>query len=161
MCTSMYRLFFVPLPCSLPGVADGTRHNITGGPPSSKAGPVRQGGLRSGYRDRQCKRAARLGSGYPGHFGALPMAYVTGMVERLLPLITAHFDTGPIRPGRVRGNFSLLPPSGRFDGTATPASRRCGRPFAVRHSALLMPGHAWRRHFLLMTMPPRTTPCLP
>ncbi|WP_313958554.1 DUF6445 family protein [Novosphingobium sp. 9] len=52
--------------------------------------------------------AASLGSGYPGHFAPLPMDYIMSMVERLIPVISERFRTGPIRPGRVRGNFSLL-----------------------------------------------------
>jgi len=52
--------------------------------------------------------AARAGSGYPGRLGPAPVAYLDAMVRFVLPLIAAHFDTGPVVPARARGNFSLV-----------------------------------------------------
>jgi hypothetical protein len=52
--------------------------------------------------------AARVGSGYPGLLGPAPVAYVDAMVRFVLPLIAAHFGTGPVVPARARGNFSLV-----------------------------------------------------
>jgi hypothetical protein len=52
--------------------------------------------------------AARAGSGYPGLLGPAPVAYLDAMVRFVLPLIAAHFGTGPVVPARARGNFSLV-----------------------------------------------------
>lgn len=52
--------------------------------------------------------AASIGSFYPGLLGTLPTAYVDALVQSLLPLIARHFDTGPLRPRRVRANLGLV-----------------------------------------------------
>jgi hypothetical protein len=52
--------------------------------------------------------AARAGSGYPGLLAPAPVAYLDAMVRCMLPLIAAHFATGPVVPARARGNFSLV-----------------------------------------------------
>lgn len=52
--------------------------------------------------------AASVGQGYPGLLGPAPSAYLDTMVKRVLPLIAAHFGTGPVVPVRARGNFSLV-----------------------------------------------------
>jgi len=52
--------------------------------------------------------ADRVGSGYPGLLGSAPTRYVDALVQIALPLIAAHFGTGPVRPVRARGNFSLV-----------------------------------------------------
>jgi len=52
--------------------------------------------------------AARAGSGYPGLLGPAPVGYLDAMVRFVLPLIAAHFGTGPVVPARARGNFSLV-----------------------------------------------------
>jgi hypothetical protein len=60
-------------------------------------------------RHRSCfEPAAILGSSYPGLLGTAPTAYVDAMVRFVLPLIARHFGTGPVRPARARGNFSLV-----------------------------------------------------
>jgi hypothetical protein len=60
-------------------------------------------------RHRSCfEPAAILGSFYPGLLGTAPTAYVDAMVRFVVPLIVRHFDTGPIRPARARGTFSLV-----------------------------------------------------
>ncbi|KQN29366.1 DUF6445 family protein [Sphingomonas sp. Leaf38] len=52
--------------------------------------------------------AASVGSGYPGLLGPAPTQYIDRMVQQVLPLIAEHFGTGPVRPVRARGNFSLV-----------------------------------------------------
>ena len=52
--------------------------------------------------------AAQAGSGYPGLLAPAPVAYINAMVGFVLPLIVAHFATGPVAPARARGNFSLV-----------------------------------------------------
>ncbi|WP_206244261.1 DUF6445 family protein [Novosphingobium terrae] len=52
--------------------------------------------------------ASAVGSGYPGLLGPAPHAYVDAMVRFVLPLLQQHWHTGPIRPKRARGNFSLV-----------------------------------------------------
>ncbi len=64
--------------------------------------------------------AASVASGYPGLLAPAPVAYLDAMVRFVLPLIAAHFGTGPVMPARARGNFSLVttPP-----GDLTPEQR--------------------------------------
>jgi hypothetical protein len=52
--------------------------------------------------------AAEVNSFYPGLLGPAPTAYLDMMVRQVLPLIAAHFGTGPVVPMRARGNFSLV-----------------------------------------------------
>jgi hypothetical protein len=52
--------------------------------------------------------AATVGSFYPGLLGPAPTSYLDMMVKSVLPLIAAHFGTGPVMPARARGNFSLV-----------------------------------------------------
>ncbi len=54
------------------------------------------------------KPAATVNSFYPGLLGPAPTAYLDAMVRSVLPLIAAHFGTGPVMPVRARGNFSLV-----------------------------------------------------
>jgi hypothetical protein len=51
--------------------------------------------------------AGDVGSGYPGLLGPVPRAYADALVAFVMPLLPRHFDTGPIRPARVRCNLSL------------------------------------------------------
>ncbi|WP_275934717.1 DUF6445 family protein [Sphingomonas yabuuchiae] len=52
--------------------------------------------------------AATVDSHYPGLLAPASVAYLDGLVRFALPLITAHFGTGPVVPARARGNFSLV-----------------------------------------------------
>lgn len=52
--------------------------------------------------------AALVDSHYPGLLAPAPVAYLDGLVRFALPLIAAHFGTGPVVPARARGNFSLV-----------------------------------------------------
>jgi hypothetical protein len=52
--------------------------------------------------------AASVNSLYPGVLAPAPTGYLDGMVRLLLGLIERHFGTGPLRPARARGNFSLV-----------------------------------------------------
>lgn len=52
--------------------------------------------------------AATVDSHYPGLLAPAPVAYLDGLVRFALPLIAAHFGTGPVVPARARGNFSLV-----------------------------------------------------
>ena len=52
--------------------------------------------------------AGSVGQGYPGLLGPAPTDYINALVQRMLPLIAAHFGTGPVAPERARGNFSLV-----------------------------------------------------
>lgn len=52
--------------------------------------------------------AATVDSHYPGLLAPAPVGYLDGLVRFALPLIAAHFGTGPVMPARARGNFSLV-----------------------------------------------------
>lgn len=52
--------------------------------------------------------AGAVGQGYPGLLGPAPATYLDRMVKCAVPLIAAHFGTGPVLPVRARGNFSLV-----------------------------------------------------
>ena len=66
--------------------------------------------------------ATSAGSHYPGILAPAPTAYLDFMVRLVLPLITAHFGTGPVSPVRARGNFSLVttPPDALSPGQRLP-----------------------------------------
>ncbi|WP_170170642.1 DUF6445 family protein [Sphingomonas sp.] len=66
-------------------------------------GPLRGHAAGAGFAP-----AATVDSHYPGLLAPAPVAYLDGLVRFALPLIAAHFGTGPVAPARARGNFSLV-----------------------------------------------------
>lgn len=52
--------------------------------------------------------AATVDSHYPGLLAPASRDYLDAVVRFVLPLIARHFGTGPLRPARARGNFSLV-----------------------------------------------------